>query len=353
MTPSAVVVGVGARTSLGLTAVATGFAYRAASVGMREAPLVPEEGADEGVTMCFLPTIDPLLVGHERAARLALPALDEACKAVGPALQQMRARLVLCMDEHLAAPSPDGQTPATVLAAQVFQRATTQHAPQATLETSIRGPAGLGFVLQGVLDALARGTIEAAIIGGVHTDYDPARVRALAESGRLFKTDNLDSIIPGELGAFFVIVRPEVARTYKLTPLAQLFTVATAFDKMRPDNDEPAFEAIGLTVAVRKAGAPLADAKLRAGWLLTDLTFETHRLFEHQSMIVRTQPLWTEPQQWEPPALRMGALGAAAMPLHVILAAEGWRRGWAPHSVAFSCAGSDGGERAALLLSKP
>lgn len=352
MTPSAVVVGVGARTSLGLSAVETGFAYRAASVGMREAPLTAEDGADDGVTMCFLPTIDPLLVGHERAARLAIPALDEACRAVGPALQQMRARLLLCMDEHLSVQGPDGQTPATALGARVFQRA-SQLVPQTALETSIRGPAGLGFVLQATLDALSRGTIEAAIIGGVHTDYDPARVRALAQAGRLFKTDNLDSIIPGELAAFFVIMRPETARTYKLTPLAQLFTVATAYDKMRPDNDEPAFEAIGLTVAVRKAGAPLADSKLRAGWLLTDLTFETHRLFEHQSMVVRTQPLWTEPQQWDPPALRMGALGAAAMPLHVVLAAEGWRRGWAPHSVAFSCAGSDGGERAALLLSKP
>lgn len=352
MTPSAVVVGVGARTPIGLTAVESGFAYRAASVGMREAPLTAEDGADEGITMCFLPTIDPLLVGHERAARLAIPALDEACRALGPALQQMRVRLVVCMDEHLAATSPDGQTPATVLAARVFQRA-SQLAPQAALDTSIRGPAGLGFVLPGVLDALGRGAIDAAIVGGVHTDYDPARVRALAEAGRLFKTDNLDSIIPGELAAFFILVRPDAARTYKLAPLAQLFAVATAHDKMRPDNDEPAFEAVGLTVAVRKAGAPLADAKLRAGWLLTDLTFETHRLFEHQSMLVRTQPLWTEPQQWDPPALRMGALGAAAMPFHVVLATEAWRRGWAPHSVAFSCAGSDGGERAALLMSKP
>ncbi len=351
MTPSAVVVSVGARTPLGLTSVETGFAYRAASVGMREAPLVEEEGGD-GVTMCFLPTIDPLLVGHERAVKLAIPALDEAIRNTGPALQQMRVRVVLSMDEHLGVSGPDGRVPATEVGAWVIQRA-AMAAPQAQLETSVRGPAGLGFVLPGVLDALARGSIEAAIVGGVHTDYDPARVRALAEAGRLFKPDNLDSIIPGELAAFFVIMRPDVARMYKLTPYANVFSVATAYDKARPDNDEPAFEAIGLTVAVRKAGAPLAEAKLRAGWLLTDLTFERHRLFEHQSMIVRTQALWWEPQQWDPPALRMGALGAAAMPLHVNLAVEAWRRGWAPHPVAISCAGSDGGERAAMLISKP
>jgi 3-oxoacyl-[acyl-carrier-protein] synthase-1 len=49
----------------------------------------------------------------------------------------------------------------------------------------------------------------------------------------------------------------------------------------------------------------------------------------------------------------MGHLGAAAMPLHVILAAEAFRRGFAPHPYAVSIAGSDGGERAALLLSAP
>ena len=351
MTPSAVVVSVGARTPLGLSAIETGFAYRAAAVGMREAPLCEEDGGD-GVTMCFLPTIDPLLTGADRAVKLALPALDEAIRGVGPALQQMRVKLVLCMDEQLGVAGPDGQLPGTTLGAWVIQRA-AMHAPQTHLETNIRGPAGPGLALQGVYDALARGTIEAAILGGVHTDYDPARIRALAAAGRLFKPDNLDSIIPGEHAAVLVLMRPDVARTYKLTPLANLFAVGNAFDKIRPDNDEPAFEAIGLTVAVRKAGAPLAELKLRAGWLLTDLSFETYRLFEHQSMIVRTQSLWVEPQQWDPPALRMGALGAAAIPLEVTLAVEGWRRGWAPHSIAIACAGSDGGERAALLLMRP
>ncbi|MFO0585961.1 MAG: hypothetical protein U0441_00405 [Polyangiaceae bacterium] len=351
MTPSAVVVSVGARTPIGLSAVETGFAYRAASVGMREAPLVEEEGGDP-VTMCFLPTIDPLLTGADRAVHLALPALDEAMRNVGPALQQMRVKLVLCMDEQLGIAGPDGHLPGTTLGAHVIQRA-AMHAPQTHLETSLRGPAGPAMVLQGIYDALARGSIEAAILGGVHTDYDPARVKALAEAGRLFKTDNLDSIIPGEHAAFLVLMRPDVARTYKLTPLANLFAPGTAFDKVRPDNDEPAFEAVGLTVAIRKAGAPLVDARLRAGWLLTDLTFERHRLFEHQSMVVRTQSLWTEPQQWDPPALRIGALGAAAIPIEVALACEGWRRGWAPHSIAFACAGNDSGERAALLVTRP
>src|SRR6185436_13905781 len=185
----------------------------------------------------FLPTIDPLLVGADRAVKLALPALDEALRAVGPAMQQLRTRLVLCMDEQLGISGPDGRMPGATVGAWAIQHAAL-HAPQTSLETVARGPAGPGFALQGVYDALARGSIEAAVLGGVHTDYDPARVRALAQAGRLFKPDNLDSIIPGELAAFVVLMRPDIARMYKLAPLAQLFSVATAYDKVRPDNDE-------------------------------------------------------------------------------------------------------------------
>src|SRR5262249_19500867 len=134
---------------------------------------------------------------------------------------------------------------------------------------------------------------------------------------------------------------------------AEIHTAATAFDKARPDNDEPAFEAAGLTTAVRRAGAPLTSTGRRAGWMLTDLGHETQRVFELQAISVRTRNLWCEPQLCDAPAQRLGYLGAAVMPLHLALAAEGFRRGLSPHPWAMSIAGSDGGERAAILLSAP
>jgi len=103
---------------------------------------------------------------------------------------------------------------------------------------------------------------------------------------------------------------------------------------------------------VRKAAAELVDEKLRVGWMLTDLTFEMWRVYEWQAMLVRTQHVWGEPQRMDAPAQRLGHLGAAAMPLHMVLASEAWRRGYAPHPLAFSLAGSDSGERAALLMSE-
>ena len=55
----------------------------------------------------------------------------------------------------------------------------------------------------------------------------------------------------------------------------------------------------------------------------------------------------------EEPAQRLGHLGAAAMPLHLALASEAYPRGFAPHSLALSIGGSDGGERAVVVIGAP
>lgn len=350
MSPPAVVVGVGARTAIGLTATQTAFLYRASAYAMREAPLADDNG--EPVTFCFLPTLDATLTGGARAAKLAVPALEEAFASLGPGGRELRVGLGIALDEHLATKGADGGDPAAELSSAIYERAGELGSP-ISLETSARGPAALGFLLPGIFDALARGSIEAAIVGGVHTDFDPARIAALCESDRLFRSDNIEAVIPGEAAAFAVLMRPDVARRFAFEARAEVHAVATAFEKARPDNDESAFEAAGLTVAVRRAGARLASTGQRAGWMLTDLGHEPLRLYELQAIGVRTRHLWCEPQVCDAPAQRLGYLGAASMPLHLALAAEGFRHGISPHPWAMSIAGSDGGERAAMLLSAP
>lgn len=345
----AVVAGVGAITPVGLDATVTAFAHRAAVAAMREAPLLDPEG--EPITMCFLPTLDPLSTGVDRLVSLAIHALGEAVRSLGPGAVALRRRVVVTIDEHLAGRAADGQVPAHRFAADLSARA-REILPDTTIEVSPRGAAGPGFVLQQLCDELASGAIDAAFLGGVHSDYDPARVAALAESGRLFNTGNLDALIPGEAAAFAVLTRPDTARRLRVRPHAQLHALATAFERARPDNDESAFQATGLTAALRTALAPLAEDGLRAGWVLTDLTFETYRHFELSAASGRLQRMFCDPQQVDSPAQRMGHLGAAAIPLHIALASEAFRRGFAPHDLGVSIAGSDTGERAVLLLSR-
>ena len=343
----AVIGAVGARTALGATALHTGFLLRAGRAAMMEAPLV--DGAEEPITACFLSTLDPLRVGAERASELALGALREALAPIAEAAPTLRMKIVLCIDEHFATRRPDGPPLAELLLSSVQAQARAI-VPRIAVEGCARGAASVGFALDEALQAL-RGPFDAVLLGGVHTDYDPAIIAGLEASGRLYKNDHLDALIPGEGAAFALITRPEVANRLGLRACAQIHSVATAFDKARPDNDESAYEAIGLTVALRKAGAPLLEAGRQAGWVLTDFTFERYRHYEWQSASIRARKMLCEPHYLDSPAQRLGHLGAAAMPMHMALAYEAWRRGYAPHGVAMSVAGSDGGERAVVVMS--
>ncbi len=349
MRTAAVVVGVGAFTSIGPSARDTGFLLRTGAAGMTEAALLDRN--DEPITMCLVPTLDPLLVGPGRALRLAVPAMEEALAAIGPVARQLRIRVVLAVDEHVAEKRPDGVVPANVVLSMLARRA-KELCPQSSAETCARGAAGPGFVLPELLASLGSGESDAILLGGTHTDYDPGVVAALEAQDRIYSPGNLDALIPGEAAAFALLMRPDVARRYRLRAFARVHEVGTAFEKATPDNDHSRFEALGLTVAVRKAGVPMVEQNARAGWILTDMTFEMRRLYEWQSVMGRTQKFWCEPQMLDAPGQRLGHLGAAAIPMHIALAATAWRHGYAPHGTAMAIAGSDGGERSAVLLSQ-
>ena len=143
------------------------------------------------------------------------------------------------------------------------------------------------------------------------------------------------------------------ARRLQLPELARIHGIGSAFEKANPDNDESAFEAAGLTVALRRALELLGDEKSdeKVGWMLSDLTFEMREVYEWQAVAARHQRYFGDPQHADFPAHRLGHMGAAALPLCLTLAAEAWRAGFAPHERAVVTVGSDTGERAAVLAS--
>jgi 3-oxoacyl-[acyl-carrier-protein] synthase-1 len=345
----AVVVSVGAYTPIGLTARDTGFLLRTGASGLTEGALV--DANEEPVIMCVVPTLDPRLVGPGRALQLARPAMEEALAAVGDVAASLKMTLVIGVDEDLAQKREDGVVPASIVVSMLHKRA-RELAPATTVEVCARGSAGPGFVLSDLLASLASGQVDAVLLGGTHSDHDPAIIASLEEKGRLYTSGNKDALIPGEAAAFALLMRPDIARRHGLPALAQIHGVATGWEKATPDNDHPRYEAIGMTVAVKKAGAPLAEEKLTAGWMLTDMSFEMRRLYEWQAINIRTKKLWGPPYWIDTPAQRMGHLGAAAIPMHLALASIAWRHGYAPSPIAMSMTGSDPGERAAILLSE-
>ncbi len=329
------VVSVGARTAVGLDARQTAFLLRAGFPAMSEAPLAAASG--EAITMALVPTIDPTLVGAERLAVLGRAPFEEA---IAP-IRDLAASVRVAIDEGC----PDAPL-ATRLVSTALQRAM----PNATVEVAARGEAAFATWLPEALSALASRQSSVVVLGGIHSDYDPVTIATLEASGRLFSPDNLDSRIVGEAAAFVVLMRDTDAPKYALSPLARVLGVGGGKERATPFNDESAYEAFGLTAAVREASAPLARAGRTAGWMLTDLTGEMRRLHEWETVFTRAHKVLGRPYVIESPAQRIGYLGAAAIPLFMTMAASAWRYRFAPSKTALAFAGNDLGDRAAVVL---
>jgi 3-oxoacyl-[acyl-carrier-protein] synthase-1 len=343
----AAAVGVGARTSVGLTARHTAFLLRAGVAGFHEASILDVN--DELVTIGSVPTLPPLSVGVDRVRALAEAAMDEAVGELGDVLTGFRVRIILGLDEPL------GRKVGTATPAEGVAWALRDHlakrAPNVVVETIARGEASPGLRLAAACEELAARKVDLVLLGGAHSDYDPDAIRQLSSEGKLFGSANINGIIPGESAAFVALTTATLARQHELPVRARLHSIGSGFEKARPDNDEAAFDAMGLTLAVRAAAKSVEAEKVAIGWMLTDMTAEVHRVNEWQAVYARSQRFMCEPQCIDSHAHKLGRMGAAALPLHVAIAAVAWRHGFAPHAVALSMVGSDSGERVATIWS--
>jgi len=334
---------------MGLSAFETAFVYRAQGTGLRLSGLTdPESG--EPLLVGAVPTLDPTLVGFERVVELGKLALDDLWADGASALAGRRLHVWLCLDEWLTERDEQGVVPSVEVSRLLRIHARARFGEHVQMHVCAMGAASPGRILDDALGELERGECEGVILGGVHSDQCPARITRLAQQKRLYSAENSDGVLPGE-GAGFVTLLPVAnARRLGASARAQLIELGTGHDKARPDNHESAFEAAGLTLAVRRATESLRAQGLRAGTQFNDLGCEGYRLSEWISVMTRTQTIWEEPQASEAPAQRLGNLGAATVPVQLALATEGFRRGYAAHSRALCFAGSDDGFRVALRV---
>lgn len=332
-----IVVGAGARTALGLDLPQTSFLLRAGFTAMGPASLGPE---GETVTICKQPALEDDCYGATRAIALATPAIGEATAPFAGLTP--RVKLVLCLDSRPEAEAEAEEVGRAVLAAAPWSP---------SLEISLRGGAAACLALPGALAELGR-RLDLVVLGGVHSDFDPRAIARLLASGRLYADDNLDAVLPGEAAAFVVIASPEFARASRLAPLARIDGVGAGVEPARFDNDEPAAPARGATEAMRAASASLEAERARAGWVLSDVSFEAWRLREWQTVFLRARSVLGPPFVIDNVAHRLGALGAASAPLFTALACQAWRAGHAPSPRVLALMASEGGERGAICLSR-
>ncbi|MFO0554132.1 MAG: beta-ketoacyl synthase N-terminal-like domain-containing protein [Polyangiaceae bacterium] len=338
---------VGARTAIGLDATQTALLLRTGIPAITAAPLASPTG--DRVTMAFDATQDPFSVGENRAARLGLEALRDVARPFGSAVRSLKLKAALAFPE--ARPGQDKRTAGQTLAS-AMRAALRETFGDPPVDLSSQGSAGLAFVLPAALRSLATRECEAVLVGGVHSDYDPEAIRTLDAAGRLFSPERIDAVVPGEAAAFAIVARDDFGGSYGLTPLAKIFAVSTTESDITPYNDTSAFDARALAEVISDATAVLPD-ELRVGWAFGDQGFEHFRVRELYSALSRTHQRWCEPIAIDAPAQRIGNTGAASLALGLVLASDMFRRGYAPTPFGLLLAGSDNGERAAILVGSP
>lgn len=198
-------------------------------------------------------------------------------------------------------------------------------------------------------DALQRGEITRAIVGGIDSLIEPDRLAHFLERKRLKTEDNLDGFIPGEGAAFFSLERLEVAQARGAGVLAVIDGGGISREPETIWSEKPS-AASGLSQAVNAALMNLPDRGAGTGLVVGDLTGETYRAREFGLTVPRVlrylQAGWT---LWHP-ADCIGDTGAASGAISVCMAARAFRRGYARTSRALVFGSSDDGLRAALTL---
>jgi 3-oxoacyl-[acyl-carrier-protein] synthase-1 len=341
------IVGVGMRTGIGLDALSTALVLRTGVPAIRPSPLADPAG--EPVSMAFDSTLDPMLVGEERAARLGGLALRDLARVLGPKARSLRTRFAVAFPE----PRPDqSRGEAGKLLATAFRTLMQETFGAPPVDLSMKGSAGLAAVLPAALAELAAGTVDAVVAGGLHSDYDPEAIRALAAAGRLFSAAQPDAVLPGEAAAFVLVMRDDMACSLGLEPLARVHAIGADVRRSSASEDGHSFDSTALSRAIRAATDGLDDG-MTVGWSMTDLGLEHARVREVYSAVTRVHARLGPPLVIDSPAQRAGHLGAAGLALAVGTMALGFRHGFAPAPLGLALAASDGGERAAILVGQP
>ena len=278
------VMGVAALNGLAFNAHQTWAFWRSELSPWTESPFLCDNG--ERATMALVRTLPLRMFGVERLLLMAKEAGAELADTLRRLPIGARVATHLGISERFAVgAAPEFQRQAKVLQKGLEAWAQTLGVGAVTLHP--QGHAALAHALLEAGAALNARTVDAVVVGGLETYYDPAVVEQLDAQRRLTDGENPHAMIPGEGVAFLVLTRPEVGRQMKATPLAQLEVVATGHEEHPLLGEEPC-DARGLSDTLRAVTTRLKAARRMLEWAVMDVTAEEYRTQEFAMALPRS-----------------------------------------------------------------
>jgi 3-oxoacyl-[acyl-carrier-protein] synthase-1 len=195
------------------------------------------------------------------------------------------------------------------------------------------------------------GQEEFQLIGGVDSYLEPETLESLESCEQLHgagPANNAWGFIPGEAAGFCLLASRGACDRYELTGRCQLQSIATAREKNLIKTDTVCL-GHGLAEAWRRALAALPD-DAKVAQMICDLNGEPYRADEFGFALARMSERFVSGSDFSAPADCWGDVGAASVPLFMVLAAAAAERRYAvgPHYLLW--ASSESGERGAALL---
>lgn len=343
--PDVCVVGVGAATSIGLTAPATAAAVRAGIAGFADHPYMIDR-IGEPFVVASAPYMDIDVGGEDRFVELAVPALREALEPVSGllgtsvpiptivGLPESRPGLPEKLASTLAAKLPA----ATSNGCRIAQPSMLPNGHSAGL-----------MAIESACRMIRGGQTEFCLIGGVDSYLDPDTLDWVEDGEQLHNLDNAWGFIPGEAAGFCLLCSGAAAARHDLNVLGHLLGVAAAQEENRIKTETVCIGK-GLTEAAHGVLRSLASADTLIDDTICDLNGEAYRADEFGFMLARTSERFVDTSKFTTPADCWGDVGAASGPLFILLASAAAMKGYAAGPLTLLWTSSEGGERAAALF---
>jgi 3-oxoacyl-[acyl-carrier-protein] synthase-1 len=348
MTDAAVIVSVGACTAVGRGAWSSAAAVRAGVSGFCEHPFLIDT-AGQPMRGAIAPWIDIHLGVVDRLEALLFPALDEALEPLAPTFTPSGAVAIA-----LALPAARPGLPDD-LQAQLVKRISKRYGQQINTVAAFAAGHAAGLVgLHAACARLREGKLDACVVAGVDSLIVSRTLEWLESCDQLHGAGALNNawgFIPGEAGAALLLMRESAARRAGLPVLATVLGSATALESKLIKTDAVCIGE-GLTQAFLGALAALPE-RARVSDVYCDMNGEPYRADEYGFACLRTGERFEAASDFVAPADCWGDVAAAGAVLHVLLACVAGHKGYANGPLAFACASSESGERAAVLMHTP
>lgn len=349
MTPFAtpvVVIGVGARTAVGMNAPATAAAIRAGVAGFAKHPFAVDTAGNRMI-IAAAPYLGPDVAGSDRLAELAIPAAVEAVSAFAAA-PGGKPPVPIYVGLPPIRPGCGKDSPTVVLSRIRAELAAA--CPVARIEAIETGHAAGAMAVKAAWEAIRAGTAEFALAGGVDSYFEAETLEWLEANDQVHSTgpeNNAYGFVPGEAAAFVLLGSEAAARRCSLQGAIELLTVQTARETKLIKTDSVCLGE-GLTDLFHALGAGLSSGE-QVDHVYCDMNGEPYRADEFGFATIRAGQLFKDPSAFTTPADCWGDVGAASGPLFLLLAEAATRKGYAPGPVLAAFTSAESGERCGFV----